>query len=100
MKIISTITLLFVSFNTFACESSLLNHDFNKLASDQTINLCDAYEGKVVLVVNTASKCGNTPQYEGLEELYKEYSEQGLIVLGFPSNNFFLHYLHIQSFQA
>jgi glutathione peroxidase len=89
MKILSTITLLFISFNTFACESTLLNYDFNKLASDEKINLCDAYKDKVVLIVNTASKCGNTPQYEGLEGLYKEYSEQGLVVLGFPSNNFF-----------
>lgn len=89
MKILFAISLLFVSFNALACESALLNHNFNKLASDEQVNLCDAYEGKVILIVNTASKCGNTPQYEGLEGLYKEYSDQGLVVLGFPSNNFF-----------
>lgn len=46
------------------------------------------YKGKVVLVVNTASLCGYTPQYEGLEKLYNEYKDQGFVILGFPANNF------------
>ncbi len=48
----------------------------------------EAYKGKVVLVVNTASKCGLTPQYEGLEALYKELKDDGLVILGFPCNQF------------
>ncbi len=80
--------LFFASAPTLACQSALLDHDFRKLASDEQVNLCDAYAGKVVLVVNTASKCGNTPQYDGLEKLHAKYGEDGLVVLGFPSNDF------------
>jgi len=48
----------------------------------------ESYKGKVVLIVNTASKCGFTPQYEGLEKLYKDYKDKGLVILGFPCNQF------------
>ena len=53
----------------------------------QTVKLSD-YQGKVVLVVNTASKCGFTPQFDGLEKLWKEYEAKGLVILGFPCNQF------------
>jgi glutathione peroxidase len=51
------------------------------------LSLAD-FKGKVVLIVNVASKCGNTPQYEGLEKMYEKYKDQGLVVVGFPANNF------------
>ncbi|UCE90524.1 MAG: glutathione peroxidase [Pseudomonadota bacterium] len=70
-----------------ACPGAL---DFRvrPLGESQPVRLCDAYGGKVVLIVNTASKCAYTPQYDGLETLYEKYRERGLVVLGFPSNDF------------
>ncbi|MBX9871505.1 MAG: glutathione peroxidase [Burkholderiaceae bacterium] len=66
---------------------SLLQHQFTRLQDDAPQNLCQ-FAGKVVLVVNTASYCGYTRQYEGLEALYAKYEKRGLVILGFPSNNF------------
>jgi len=54
---------------------------------DKDVNLAD-YKGKVVLIVNVASKCGMTPQYKALEETYRKYKDRGLVILGFPANNF------------
>jgi glutathione peroxidase len=54
---------------------------------DEAVSLCQ-FQGKVLLIVNTASECGYTPQYEGLEKLYRRYRDRGLVVLGFPANDF------------
>jgi glutathione peroxidase len=66
---------------------AILDYRFNRLQDEAPQDLCQ-YAGKVVLVVNTASYCGFSPQYKGLEALYAKYGPKGLVVLGFPSNDF------------
>lgn len=75
-----------IAADASAC-SGLLQHNFLRLQDEKPQSLCQ-YQGKVVVVVNTASFCGFTPQYEGLEALYAKYKDRGLVVLGFPSNDF------------
>jgi glutathione peroxidase len=88
-----TVTLLGILFATCAAAApspackAVLDYSFPGLLTGKPQSLCD-YAGKVVLVVNTASQCGYTPQYEGLEALYKRYQKRGLVVVGFPSNDF------------
>lgn len=71
-----------------AAQSGVLDHSFRQLAVRETVDLRRAYGGDVVLIVNTASKCGFTPQYEALEALHARLRPQGFAVLGFPSGDF------------
>jgi glutathione peroxidase len=68
-------------------EKPMVLHYTMKSLSGQDVDL-SKYKGKVVLIVNVASRCGNTPQYEGLQKMYDKYKDQGLAILGFPANNF------------
>lgn len=90
-------TLLLAAFLPFVASAGtadapasvdLLNHEIRPLTEKQPINLKDTYQGQVLLVVNTASKCGFTKQYDGLEKMYADKKDQGFAVLGFPSNDF------------
>ena len=86
MKILSFFFLILFMSNTHASEKVF--HDFTiESISGETINLSD-YKSKVVLLVNTASKCGFTPQYSGLQKIYERYKNDGLVVLGVPTNDF------------
>ena len=90
ITIIATSLLLSLAGNANAQSDTcpdILQHSFNRLQDEAPQNLCQ-YKGKVTLVVNTASYCGFTKQYEGLEALYAKYQQRGLVVLGFPSNDF------------
>lgn len=93
MRLKSVTSLLFAlclssSPTAHAACGLLEGESFRPLAGKEPIDLCERYEGQVLLVVNTASKCGFTPQYEGLEALHQELSGRGFAVVGFPSGDF------------
>ena len=73
--------------NALAMAAGVLNHKVKDI-DGKDVELADAYKGKVLLIVNTASKCGYTPQYEGLEKVYRKYKDKGFTVLAFPANEF------------
>ena len=85
-----TFGLLLFSINAFSC-SNLLDTDMRILDSAETKNLCE-YEGKALLVVNVASRCGYTYQYAGLQKLYESYKDQDFLVIGIPSRDFLQEY--------
>ena len=89
MKKIAILLLLGVFMLPTMAQKSATFYSFKakSLEANKEISM-EAYAGKVVLIVNTASRCGYTPQYEGLEMLYKTYKDKGLVILGFPCNQF------------
>ena len=86
MRLCLTNLLFWFSVSAMAACPTLFDRKLDTI-QDKPQSLCE-YAGKVLLVVNTASECGYTPQYEGLEKLYGKYKERGLVVLGFPMNDF------------
>ena len=84
----AVVTVLLGAGAVFADCPAYLDHDLRKLHSNDMVNLCQVSSGKPVLIVNTASHCGYTPQFKQLETLYKKYHEQGLEVVGFASDDF------------
>ena len=95
MRLALTILVLgagFASFGPSVAQATecpaYLNQDLQKLRSRESVNICKEFAGKPLLIVNTASHCGFTPQFKGLQALHEKYGPQGLVVLGFPSNDF------------
>ena len=86
-KTLINLILLYLSGSLLANCPDVLDHEVRLLDSNETRNLCE-YKDKVVLVVNVASRCGYTPQYEGLQNLYKDLEDKDFVILAFPSRDF------------
>lgn len=84
----AALIMLFLASCGARAQDPVLDHSYRPLAGEGQVDLAEAYAGQVVLVVNTASKCGFTPQYEALEALHERYGARGFAVLGFPSGDF------------
>jgi len=86
-KILISLILLYLSANLLASCPNVLDHEVRLLDSKETENLCQ-YKDKVILAVNVASRCGYTPQYTGLQNLYKDLKDEDFVILAFPSRDF------------
>ncbi|GLX78783.1 glutathione peroxidase [Thalassotalea insulae] len=89
-SIYAALFLLLLIANSYAVSCpDYLDVSFKKLHSSQSVDLCQLTQGKPVLIVNTASHCGYTPHFKELEAIHQKYHSQGLVVIGFPSDDFF-----------
>ena len=90
LLVLTSLTLsALISEAVFSSCPDFMNHSMRKLASTDQVQFCEAYEGKALLIVNTASYCGYTSQFEALEAVHQTYADNGLVVLGFSSDDFF-----------
>ena len=89
-RILIAMTLGIISLGAYAQNNKQMAkiYDYKSLSNTGAEVNFSQYEGKVLMIVNTASKCGFTPQYDGLEELYRKYKDQGLVIIGFPCDQF------------
>lgn len=89
LALLSCYLLMSYGIKAFAACPDYMQHNMRQLHSQNEVNLCQLLEQKTVLVVNTASHCGFTPQFKGLEQLHQTYADKGLVVVGFASDDFF-----------